>query len=188
MRAADFHKLLDQVSALSMDQRKKLAAAIEECSAKDGAIAAIAERAVERPPCPACGAEKPHRWGTMDEVQRFRCAACGKTYNALTGTPLARLRNKDRWVAYGEAMISGLSVRRAAEKCRIHPATAFRWRHRFLQLPERVRDLQLSGIVEADETYFLESFKGSRAWVKAKLAGTPPVRYRENLGNEVARR
>ena len=40
--------------------------------------------------------------------------------------------------------------------------TAFRWRHRFLRLIAEHRAQHESGIVEADETFFLESFKGQR--------------------------
>ncbi len=40
--------------------------------------------------------------------------------------------------------------------------TAFRWRHRFLQAPKDVKPKRLEGTVEADETYFLRSHKGSR--------------------------
>ena len=36
----------------------------------------------------------------------------------------------------------------------------FNRRHRFLTLPEAVTARHETGIVEADETYFLESFKG----------------------------
>ena len=40
--------------------------------------------------------------------------------------------------------------------------TAFLWRHRFLALVAGHQALRESGIVEADETFFLESFKGQR--------------------------
>jgi hypothetical protein len=44
----------------------------------------------------------------------------------------------------------------------VHKNTAFRWRHRFLTLPAEVKPSHLGGIVEADETYFLDSHKGER--------------------------
>jgi len=58
--------------------------------------------------------------------------------------------------------MDGVSVREAARRCGIHKDTAFRWRHRFLSLPARAKPAHLQGIVEADETYFLESHKGER--------------------------
>ena len=62
---------------------------------------------------------------------------------------------------YSRAMIDGLSVRKAARKCGIDTTTSFRWRHRFLHGLRDKKDSCLKGIVEADETFFLESFKGS---------------------------
>jgi hypothetical protein len=40
--------------------------------------------------------------------------------------------------------------------------TSFRWRHRFLKAAAADKPIKLEGIAEADETYFLESFKGRR--------------------------
>ena len=59
-------------------------------------------------------------------------------------------------------MVNGLSVRKAAQEAGVHRTTSFRWRHRMLALPASENDTELSNIVEADETYFLESFKGER--------------------------
>ncbi len=77
---------------------------------------------------------------------------CNHTFTLLSGTPLARLRHKDRWLTYSEALIEGLSVRQAARRCGIHKNTSFRWRHRFLQLPAQIKAQRLQGIAEADET------------------------------------
>ena len=59
-------------------------------------------------------------------------------------------------------MKEGVTLRQAAERCDINLATSFRWRHRFLQQPEAHRANTLGGIVEADEAFFRESFKGKR--------------------------
>ena len=101
-------------------------------------------------------------WGISNGMQRYRCKSCLKTFNAATGTPLARLRKKEKWLEYSKAMVDGLSVRKAARKCGIDNTTSFRWRHRFLHGLRDKKDSSLKGIVEADETFFLESFKGSR--------------------------
>jgi len=59
-------------------------------------------------------------------------------------------------------MIDGLSVREVAKKIGVNTKTAFLWRHRFLIALESQQPSKLSGMVEADETFFLDSFKGQR--------------------------
>jgi hypothetical protein len=86
-------------------------------------------------------------------LQRFKCRACQRTFNALSKTPLARLRNKAKCLQQ-KALGRGLIVRLASAELGVAPSTAFRWRHRFLQLTQPVKALVLTGVVEADETSF----------------------------------
>jgi hypothetical protein len=39
---------------------------------------------------------------------------------------------------------------------------SFRWRHRFLAGPTHDKTSEVAGIVECDETFFFESFKGNQ--------------------------
>lgn len=110
--------------------------------------------------CPHCAGEQVVRNGQANGLQRYKCRSCGKTFNALTGTPLARLRQRYKWWAQARVMDEGLSVHRAAERLQVAPSTAFRWRHRFLRAPHQAKPTQLSGIAEADETFILRSQKG----------------------------
>jgi transposase-like protein len=59
-------------------------------------------------------------------------------------------------------MLQSGTVRRAAALVGIHRNTSFRWRHRFLHSAKQDRNVPLDGVTEADETYLLESQKGSR--------------------------
>ncbi len=113
--------------------------------------------------CPTCHAERPYRHGHDRGVQRYRCRACGKTFSALSGTPLSRLRHRAKWLDYLSKMLETKSVRTAAQAVDVHRNTSFRWRHRFLSLAKQDRPKRLAGIAEADETFLLESQKGSRA-------------------------
>jgi len=81
----------------------------------------------------------------------------------LTGTPLARLRKKERWADHTQALMSGESLTKAAKRCGVAFTTGFRWRHRFLSAPALDKPSRLNGIVEVDETFILESFKGKRS-------------------------
>jgi transposase-like protein len=112
--------------------------------------------------CPHCGGDSIGLWGRANGMPRYRCKECRKTFSPLTGTPLAGLHHKDRWMDQAQALTSGESIAKAAERCAIDPTTAFRWRHRFLSALNLDKPTSLSGIVEADETFILESFKGKR--------------------------
>jgi transposase-like protein len=126
-------------------------------------LTAAAQSKVDRTGCPHCGCRRLQGWGHASGLPRYRCVDCRRSFNALTGTPLARLRLKERWAAQTEALITGESLVKAAERCGVAVSTAFRWRHRFLSAPALDKPGRLTGIVEADETFILESFKGKRA-------------------------
>jgi transposase-like protein len=123
---------------------------------------ALIEATARGRPCPRCGCGRVHRCGQASGLQRFRCLGCGRSYNALTGTPLARLRKKECWLPYLQCVLESRTVRDAARVVGVHRTTSFRWRHRFVPGAMRDRPTMLSAIVEADETYRLESQKGSR--------------------------
>ncbi len=113
--------------------------------------------------CPHCGGDDIVRWGTANGRPRYRCTACARTLNPLTGTPLAGLHYPERWPDQAQALIAGETIAKAARRCGVDYTTAFRWRHRFLAALNQDKPAHLSGIVEADETFILESFKGKRA-------------------------
>ena len=114
------------------------------------------------PCCPRCQCPRVHRCGSASGLQRWRCLACGRSFNALTNTPLARLRKKAAWLPYLQCVLDSRTVRASAEVVNVHRTTSFRWRHRFVPGVANKRSTWLEGIVEADETYMLESQKGSR--------------------------
>jgi transposase-like protein len=118
--------------------------------------------------CQHCESRDVMRWGSASELPRYRCKACKRSFNALTKTPLAHLRMKAKWAAQAAAMIDGASIAKAAARCGVHSTTAFRWRHRFLKSLSADKPKALSGIVEADETFILESFKGKRSGLPRK--------------------
>jgi transposase-like protein len=128
-----------------------------------GECLALIEAAAARRPCPHCAGTRMHRSGFASGLQRFRCLGCRRSFNALTGTPLARLRKRERWLSYIQCLLESRTVRNAALVTGVHRTTSFRWRHRFAPGAARHRPAALSAIVEADETYRLESQKGSRS-------------------------
>jgi transposase-like protein len=132
--------------------------------------------------CPRCGCQRVQRCGQASGLQRFRCRGCRRSYNALTGTPLARLRKRGHWLTYLQCVLDSCTVRDAARITGVHRTTSFRWRHRFVPAFARERPARLPDVVEADETYLLESQKGSRHMTRpARRRGG--VRSHRGIGN-----
>ena len=123
---------------------------------------ALAEQSATPLVCPCCHGEHVIHWGLSRGQQRYRCKTCLKTFNQLDATALAGLHHKEKWVAYADCLSRGLSLRAAAKECGIDLKTSFRWRHRFMRYALTTRAPHLSGIVEADEVFTPESFKGRR--------------------------
>jgi transposase-like protein len=167
-------RLMKMTTRLTPVQRAVLLTRLQMCDERERAVAVVQQRQAHKPACPGCSATLVVRNGQADGLQRYKCRACSVSFNALTGTPLARLRYRERWLAQCAALQDGLSVRKAAAQLDVHRTTAFRWRHRFLQCPATIKDLAMRGVVEADETYVLESFKGQR--VALAGAGRPSRR------------
>lgn len=163
MIAKDFGQWLSLIPQLSKRQIRQCLEQLNDRSGEEGncempEVIRIAE--CER--CPHCEHDRLHKSGFASGLQRWRCTKCSKSFNALTGTPLARLRKKEKWLDNAEAMIAGLTIRQTAKKCDVHRNTSFRWRHRFLMFHKSAQCADLTGIAESDATYFRKSEKGSR--------------------------
>ncbi|WP_348683628.1 IS1595 family transposase [Acidovorax soli] len=155
-----FSHWLAQLGQLSAKQRTALQQALLAPAAPD----ALEQALPDLRDCPYCHARATElaAWGWSRGLRRYRCRACQRTCNTLTATPLAHLRKADRWPAYCKALIDGLPIRQAAVQCGISKNTAFLWRHRFLRAASEHQATHQGGIVEADETFFLQSCKGQR--------------------------
>jgi transposase-like protein len=83
--------------------------------AEDGAAASVGiiEAQEKRATCPHCGSERVVRNGSASDLQRYKCRICSRTFNTLTGTPLARLRQKSKWIAQAEVLRDGMTIMQA---------------------------------------------------------------------------
>ena len=115
--------------------------------------------------CPECG-EIEHlvKYGRNSAgVQRYHCTECNVTFTPLSYTLLSN-SNKELsvWLSYIDCMINGLSIRKSAKICGISVRTAFFWRHKILDiLRMKLKRIKLKGIIECDDTFFRESYKGN---------------------------
>lgn len=184
MPNAPIDDLLKLIQGLSVENISLLRKAVVQKEEQVQGSLVYQEKTESVTECPHCGFKKFIKNGQKDGRQRFKCMnpvaepggklRCGKTFNALTGTALARLRMADKHLLNAECMSQGLSIPKTAKKLGVSWDCAFRWRHRFLTVARSINPEMLSGIVEADETFFIESFKGSVPVGRpAKKRGTP---------------
>ena len=151
--------MLSQASKLTPAQNHELIRALGPAEKASPVVQTLESRGLS---CPHCNCERVVRNGHASGLQRDRCRKCSKTFNALTATPLTRLRHKDKWPRQAEVLPRGLSVHQATGVLTVAPITAFRWRRRFLQAGQGVKARVLQSVVEADETDVLLFSKGQR--------------------------
>lgn len=175
MRTRELTRWLERLSSLTPHQRSQVQAQLQALAGQDAVTELLAPGTAPMQ-CPACASARLVRNGQAHGLQRFKCRGCGITFNGLTGTPLAGLRHRGKWLEQARVLEAGLSVRKAAARLGVHRTTAFRWRHRFLSAPSQIMDRQQSGVVEADEAYFLRSYKGQPR--RLREATSRPARRR----------
>jgi len=163
MRTRELKRMRMMLKRLNGRQRKILAADLAAIELTPAATDVAERRADGGMACPHCAGRRIVKNGFADGLQRFKCRGCAKTFNALSGTPLARLHLRGKWLGQTEALRDGLSLSEVQELLGISRTTALRWRHRFLALPKEQRAQSLTGVAEIDETYFLRSAKGQRS-------------------------
>ena len=156
-----FQEWLSGIDHLSPAQRQQTEAVFLGDTETSASLAAIEAAVGGDRQCPHCGTLGAISRGKARGLRRYQCKGCRKTFNAATGTPLSGLHHKDKWLSFGDCLADGLTVRASAERCGLAVNTALRWRHRFLAAKD-LKARKLTGIVEADETYVLESRKGAR--------------------------
>ena len=162
MDAAELKRWLASVARLTPGQKAELLNALSARDDEAEVGRLVDSRLAPLPTCPHCAGTRIVRNGSASGLQRYKCRACQRTFNALSKTPLARLRMKAKWLQQEDVLARGLIIRMASAELGVAPSTAFRWRHRFLQLAQPVKAPALTGVVEADETFFLRSSKGQR--------------------------
>ena len=165
MKAQDFRGFIEQLGDLTGVQRAALAEALAGQGSASEVVTLIDAQFSAAPACGHCKSERFISWGQVKGLRRYKCRDCHRTFNALTGTPLAHLHRRDAWLEYARAMVDRVSLRKAAKRAGVCLETSFRWRHRFVQPARDKRPSVVTGIVEADETVVLKSLKGSRKLV-----------------------
>lgn len=163
-------ELEDKVNELSIEEKqsflKWLSKQIENQTNDDCNLSVVELRknniATRGVICPHCKSTDINGHGSFRERKRYRCKNCKKTFNELSGTAIHKVHKKNMWNAYLGCMARKLTLREIANELGINKGTAFKWRHRILSSLNDLGCSRMEGIVEADETFFLSSEKGSR--------------------------
>lgn len=162
MDSERYAQLLADLEGLTRVQRKTVRERLEVLEAHADSERLIRERLGTPAGCPHCSGAEVVRFGHANRRQRYRCNHCGRTFVALTGTPLLRLREPDKLLAYAACLSEGMTIRASAQEVGLSVDRSFRWRHKFLTWIAEQKPRGLTGIVEADETFFPKSYKGQR--------------------------
>jgi len=113
--------------------------------------------------CPYCEHDEVSRNGKYNGNQRYICKSCQKTFTDFTRSPHYNSK-KDiiMWILYAKCMINGYSIRKCAKIVEISIPTSFYWRHKILDAIRTYMGVgSVGGVVEVDEAFFRESFKGN---------------------------
>ena len=162
MKNKKFQTMVLQIPELNHRQRVILKGKIGTVTNKKTVCDLLEKRIEHNYQCVHCESPSIVKHGYRSGMTRYRCKSCGKTFNALTGTSLAKLRKKELWIDYSQCILDALSIRKSAKQVQVNSKTAFRWRHRFLNTAHEMEPEVLSGVVEADEIFFRKSQKGNR--------------------------
>ena len=116
--------------------------------------------------CPYCGDKYARfiRKGIQRGKQRFQCKSCGHkfTYDSKQVTSNSQ-QPVESWIVVLEDTLALKSLGSTAERIGVCHSTAFHMRHKLLFYMEAAMDgtEPLEALIEADETYVLESQKGT---------------------------
>lgn len=120
----------------------------------------------ERPDCPYCSGTSVIKYGHRNGKQRFLCQDCKRTYLYTTHTIMANSHyGQSVWKEFILDTLSGKTLDDSAQSYGFSHQTAFHMRHKVLLAFQDLLEqdpVLLSGIVEMDETFVLDCYKGGR--------------------------
>lgn len=149
------------LNQLSDEEKEELGLKLLKDSQKSKCHHHFEESAHNNSNCPHCHSNHIVKIGKLNGNQRFKCKDCGKNFTITTNTPFYYTKKSlSLWYKYIDLMSKKMTLREIAKELTINLKTAFYWRHKILNALTNTD--KMSGIIEADETYFRENQKGSR--------------------------
>ena len=159
--------ILTDIQTLPLNQVEELLSYLEEFLVSNSQVEQIYEDVKEfrfsnGKVCPHCSSELISKNGKYNGKQRYICKDCRRTFTDFTNSAVYKSKKSlDKWLKYAKCMIMGLSIRKSAKIVGINIATSFFWRHKILDcISSFLGTGHVDGLIEADEVFFAESFKG----------------------------
>jgi len=117
--------------------------------------------------CPCCGVvENFVKYGKKNNKQRYRCKSCERVFTATTGTALSGSHFGEQiWIEVIRDTLDGTSLKKTAKRLEMNLRTVTNMRYLLLNVIEQHTEkytTKLTGECETDDTYVLESVKGTK--------------------------
>lgn len=164
---SSIESILKEISALGSIAESVIFRTLEEKITLKGYVSDVTNEVKENrfskgKCCPHCESDSVCRNGKYSGKQRYLCKSCRKTFTDFTNSPCYNSKKSlDMWLKYAKCMIAGYSLTRCAQEVGISLPTSFYWRHKILDaLKKYLGEGSVGGIIEMDDTFFRESFKG----------------------------
>ena len=159
MKQTDFRHFLAAVPRLSSQQTAFLVNKLTDpCS---DILAKLAADINKHHQCVLCHSDKIKKNGKINQRQRYKCHACGKTFMCTRGTAFFYQHKSELWQDYLETMNTGDTLRSSAKSSalalpRLSNGGIAIWTVTLMNTiaifkPEQ--NHKLAGIVEADDAY-----------------------------------
>ena len=174
MKHLEFNRFLTNLEKLNRSQERLLKEEISKLDQKK-IVAKSLETPFKNLECFHCKSKDFIRWGYQSDLQRYKCKKCRKTFNSLSGSPLARLKRKGHWLDYSKCLVLGKTIRKSASICEISKSTSFRWRHRFLIASKNMDVDNFKGVVEFYDKKEKMNFKGAKKIPKKYAKDRPEI-------------
>ena len=156
------NELIGAINSLTEHQLDKIAETVTQYIELNNELSKI-----EPGRCPVCGSAcgKFIKKGFLRGKQRFACKECGHKFTYDTKQLTAHSHQPvESWITLIRDTLKLVSLQETAEQLQVSKTTVFYMRHRFLLFLMERAEMKgpLAGIIEADETYMLESQKGKK--------------------------
>lgn len=157
--------ILSLISRLSFDDKRQLINLLTNELFLNNLDKYRTENTGDRPTCPKCGGNHIIKNGSQNNVQKFRCKKCFKTFGLHTGTSVYWLHStsKEDWTKFISLTLESKSIRSICKDLGHSKQTVFNWRHKLLTSLDKVFTKQFKGVVEMDDMYVRFNQKGRKS-------------------------